>query len=44
MCQICLSLDRVEVQNSVEQITARPAVTENRSLGEVSGSFLVVDY
>lgn len=34
MCQICLSLDRVEVQNSVEQITARLAVTENRSHGE----------
>lgn len=44
MCQICLSLDRVEVQNSVEQITARPAVTENQSHGEASGSFLVVDY
>lgn len=44
MCQICLSLDRVEVQNSVEQITARLAVTENWSHGEVSGSFLVMDY
>lgn len=44
ICQIGLSLYRVDVHNAVEQITAGLALTKIHSNGEGPGSFLAVDY
>lgn len=44
MRQIGLSLDGVEVQNAVEQITAGLPLTKTHSNRESPGSLLVVHY